>query len=130
MKKFIIYSGIVLGIMLSVFSCKKNDDHTNEATITIAKPLAGAMYDQGDTVYIQATITAAEAMHGWEVNLTNESNASLFSADVHDHAATYNIDTFWVNTIAVTNHVKVEVKAEIDHDGNTASKTVEIHCMQ
>lgn len=128
MKKYLILSAAILASAFT--SCKKEDEHATEATITINTPAANMMYDYGDTVFVNATISADEAMHGWMLGFTDESSNELFMVDAHEHAATYNVDTFWVNNVTATTHVTVKLTATVDHDGNEQSQEVMIHCHQ
>lgn len=132
MKKAIIYSFIsILTIAVTIFSCKKDHSHDNEATITISQPIAGSMYNQGDTVFIAAAITADKAMHGWEVYIRKKSDQTqIYSEHAHEHAASYAISTFWVNSITEHADMELEVIATIDHDGTTVNKKVDFHCHQ
>ena len=131
MKNINIYLVILLGFGALITACKKEHEHTNESTITIANPLAGTIYNQGDTVFINATITAAEAMHGWEIKLKNKTaDVEVFSDEEHAHAATYSIAGYWVNNVTADSDMELEITATIDHDGNTANKKVDFHCHQ
>jgi len=133
MKSINIYFSLVLGVTVFVSSCKKEEDdhHDVPATIEIAAPLATGMYNQGDTVFINATVTAEAAMHGWELHLRKKADQTeVFAADAHDHAATYNISEYWINNVTSDTQMELEVMATIDHDGNTANKKVEFHCHQ
>ena len=130
MKKFNMYAGIVLvGSVLLVSACKKEEEHAHEADIQISAPVAGHTYEHGDTVFINAVITNTDAMHGWDVYLRKTADqAEVFTADAHDHAATYTISQYWVNNVTDHTEMELEVKATIDHDGNTQSKKVTFHC--
>ncbi|MCG9912279.1 MAG: hypothetical protein MH137_13375 [Flavobacteriales bacterium] len=131
MKNSIIVSSIFFSILvMGLSACKEKHDHDNTATITVSKPIENAQFHHGDTVFINAVITAESAMHGWEVQIRKKSDLSVvFEQDAHDHAATFNINTYWVNNLgSAHNDMELVVTAEINHDGNTESKTVNFHC--
>lgn len=132
MKKITFLSMFLLATVSLVTSCKKDDDHdeTPTAEIVIASPTAGQEFMDADTVNINATITGTAAMHGWELHLRKVSDQTdVFSADAHDHAASYTIAETWVNNLTDHTELQLEIIATLDHDGNTATKTVNIHCM-
>ncbi len=127
MKKHIIPTLLIFGSLFT--ACKKDHDHADEAEITIFSPSAGQTFNLGDTVFIKAKIEAESALHGWKVEIKKQSDQSvIFSADKHSHAATYNIDEYWVNGLTEHTNLDVVVTADIDHGGKTVSKSVSIHC--
>lgn len=131
MKKINMYAGIaLLGSVLLASACKKKEEEqTHEADIQIGAPVAGHTYEHGDTVFINAVITHTDPMHGWDVYLRKTADQSeVFTADAHDHAATYTISQYWVNNVTDHTEMELEVKAVIDHDGTTQSKKVTFHC--
>jgi hypothetical protein len=131
MKNSIILSIIFFSILvLGLSACNEKHDHDNAATISISNPVENTQYHNGDTVFIHAVITAESAMHGWEVLIRKKSDLSVvFEQDAHDHAATFNINTYWVNNLgSAHNDMELLVTAEIDHDGNTETQTVNFHC--
>lgn len=132
MKKITFLSLFLAATLSFISSCKKDDGHDEEPTadIAITAPTAGQEYMAGDTVFINATVTGTAAMHGWELHLRKVSDQTeVFSADAHDHAATYTITETWVNNVSDHTELQLEIVATLDHDGHTASKTVNIHCM-
>lgn len=132
MKKITFLSLFLLTSLSLITSCKKDDDHDNDPTadIVIASPTAGQEFMGGDTVHINATITSANAMHGWELHLRKVSDQTeVYTNDAHDHAATYTIADTWVNTLTEHTELQLQIIATLDHDGHTATKTVNIHCM-
>lgn len=135
MKKVTFLSMFLLATVSLITSCKKDDDDDDDhdgttAEIVIASPTAGQEFMGGDTVAISATITGTAAMHGWALHLRKVSDQSeVFSADAHDHAASYTIAETWVNNLTEHTELQLEIIATLDHDGNTANKTVNIHCM-
>jgi hypothetical protein len=128
MKKVLIFTLSIVSIAIS--ACKEKHDHNNTATIIINNPTENAQFHHGDTVFVNAVITSESAMHGWEVLIRKKSDLSVvFQEDAHDHAATFNINTYWVNNLSTShNDMELVVTAEINHDGDTESKTVNFHC--
>lgn len=129
MKKISIYLGILMALVVFLSSCKDEDHDENNAVIEISAPLAGSMYNNGDTVFLNATVTAEEAMHGWELYIRKKTDQTqIFTADAHDHAATYTIAEYWVNDVTQDTEMELEIIATIDHDGTTVNKKVDFHC--
>lgn len=109
-------------------SCKKNEEHANEAIIDITSPKEGQMFHQGETVNIKATLTGKEILHGWEVVIRKKSDGMvLFEKDLHVHDLTLTIDESWTNNLTDHTDLVLEVFAQLDHDGIKTSKVVNFH---
>lgn len=129
MKNLSNYLMVLFGSAVLMAGCKKDEHTPNTADIQIAAPVDSHTYEYGDTVSVNATITAPEPMHGWELHLRKTADQSeVYTTDAHDHAATYNVTGYWVNNVTEHTPMELEVIATIDHDGNTASKKVYFHC--
>ncbi len=117
-------------------SCKKDEEQeeptptpTPQAVITINEPLANAMFNLNEEVHIDVDITASFEMHGYIVELINETSGEVvWSADAHDHATSFHVHDHWVNNVTDHSDMKLKVTAELDHDGNISTKEVHFHC--
>lgn len=134
MKKHII-PFVLSALALSVFSCNKEDDSTNDPTgndpvVTITSPEDMTSYSLGDTIHIHAEATADADFHGYQVQVINLSNSNevVLNEEMHVHQAQVTIDTFWVNNVSMHSDMKLVVTLAVDHDGNTISKEVHFHC--
>ena len=125
--KALLIFGLATPLFLS--SCDKEHEH-NSAVIEIDEPLAGQVFEQGDTVFIHAHATGEADLHGYELTLTDLStNAVLFSETAHEHGLTLHMESFWVNDIAATADVKLEVSVTLSHEGDEVeTEAVEINC--
>lgn len=128
MKPFFI---LILVSSISLTACKKDkstDDSTEHedhatAVITITSP------NENDTIQgnfsVTGTIVGTANLHGYQVTITNALNDSIvYQNEVHDHLANFTINQAITNPYTSYTPFKLEVVAALDHDGNTASKTV------
>lgn len=130
MKPFFIITILASG--LSLAACKKDksvsidnpaeEDHPT-AVITITAPA------ENDTIQGNFTVTGTIAgtanLHGYQVTLTNTLNDSIiYQNEVHDHLADFTINQPVSHSFSTYTPLKLEVLTALDHDGNTASKTV------
>lgn len=99
---------------------------TARATINIAQPVAGATFQQGDTVRIIGTLSAPATLHGYTVTIRNESDhgKEVFFCHWHAHAKNLTVDTVWINTLSGTSDMSLKIDAVIDHGGNSEGKAV------
>ena len=125
--KALLIFGLATPLFLS--SCDKEHEH-NSAVIEIDEPLAGQVFEQGDTVFIHAHATGEADLHGYELTLSNLSNDEvLFTESGHEHGLSLHMETFWVNDIAATADVKLEVTVILSHEGDEVeTEAVEFNC--
>ncbi|MDF3026467.1 MAG: hypothetical protein K0S23_774 [Fluviicola sp.] len=121
----------ILASSISLSACKK-DKKTNSTTeeenhptaiITITSPLENDTIQGNFTV--TGTIDGTENLHGYQVTVTNTLNDSIiYQNEVHDHLADFTINQAVSQTYTTFTPLKLEVLVALDHDGNTAVKTV------
>jgi hypothetical protein len=140
MKNFKNINTILIAVLftasaVSISSCKRKDDNptpstpTSTVTFSISSPTEGATFHLGDTVWIKGTAVSINQLHGYALTLTNKTtNAVVLNADDHVHGTTVTLDTFWVNNVADHSDMRLQIDAEIDHEGNKESKTINFHC--
>ncbi|MEY3397962.1 MAG: hypothetical protein RL220_556 [Bacteroidota bacterium] len=121
---------------ITIASCQKNDDTVVEGvtpvpvtTIIIEEPVAGYTYMAGDTVHVHVQINSDIEMHGYEVLIINDSTSdTVWSVQEHDHAASYHIETEWINNVSDHSDMRVRVNAEVEHEMEVVSEEVHFHC--
>ncbi|MFN8698428.1 MAG: hypothetical protein ACK500_06665 [Flavobacteriales bacterium] len=138
MKSISFFLSLALLSTAVVFSsCKKDEEQqedttptpTPQAVITINDPLPNAMFSLNDEVHIDVDITASFEMHGYMVELINETSGEVvWTTDAHDHGNSFHIHDHWVNNVTDHSDMKLRVTAELDHDGATTVKEVHFHC--
>lgn len=120
---------ILLLIMAGFFSCQKKnntDPGPSQVSFNITSPVAGQVYHNGDSVRVRATISFPSEMHGYEVKITDTATGNV----VYDNAEHVHNDHFDVTGGYVAGGatalpaLKMELMAEIDHNGTIATKTV------
>jgi hypothetical protein len=122
MKRFFIYALLVL----SIFSCKKDDDHTPfEGTITIITPQPNDTIQGGNSFTITGTVSGNMEMHGYHVVLYNQNDQSvIYNNAHHDHASSYAMSETVSHTLTSVTPIRLFVEASGDHDGSTVTKEV------
>lgn len=74
-------------------------------------------------------VTGSAAMHGWELVIRKKNDQTVvYSTDAHDHAASYTIHGEWVNNLSSSTPMEAVVTVTINHDGDTAVKSVNFTC--
>lgn len=120
-------------LLLSLFACTKHsgdvtdDEQVPTATLSIASPTANASYHNGDTVWLRATALSTATIHGYTVQVRPAGDTTaLFTATVHDHNDTLNINQYWVNNRTAPASLEARFLLTLDHDGHTLEKLVPI----
>ncbi len=118
-------------LTLAVISCTKDEPEpeTPKVTFTVNSPFEGQEFQHNDTVKITGTIEYASGLHGYEVTIRNKADNSVqFDADQHIHGSKIEFNEFWVNNATQHSEMELEIAGILDHDGNKASKKINIHC--
>ena len=127
MKLIATISGLTL---IALCSCQKKDTtpvQTDKVSITFNSPAEGQVYHKGDTIIINAAVSYISELHGYELKLIDKSNnQTLFMTDEHSHTDKFNISTVWADTISAATTLKLELAVEVDHDGNTSTKEINL----
>jgi len=113
MKIFKVLSPFILIGILLVTSCKHEPDPTPTAPIINVMAPGGGTYNNGDTVFMQATLSDEDALHEAFICISDTTDTMFsFAPSVHT-LQTYELDTFWVVTgISATTSSFVTYKAE------------------
>lgn len=119
---------ISLLCILTFSACQKNDSIPFDSTklnMAIARPLGAQVFQKGDTVFVSATADYISELHGYEISILDTATQTVyFDLDKHVHAASFQIDTFWVDTLNVKANLQLKFDVEADHNGNGATKSV------
>lgn len=120
--------GFLMLAITVLAACKqKNNNIVDPAqvSIDIAAPLQGQTFSKGDTININASINYPTELHGYEVKITDTTTGFVVYDDAqHMHDNHFTIADKWVNASADSEGLKLQIIAEIDHDGNIAQKEV------
>jgi hypothetical protein len=120
-------------VLTGIMSCKKTKHHDDPqpdaVNINIITPQPAQEYEVGDTVKMDIQITASAPLHGYELHVTRLADTTeIFTVDEDMHSQDIHVQKFFVNDGSKHSDMILEVIANIDHDGNKASKKVQFHC--
>ncbi len=131
MKNLATFIMIAFSAMVLFTACEKDQlDDVSAVNIEIISPKAGQTFSLGDTVRIEADISAAQELHGWKVVISKKAdNSVVFSRDRHTHGTSLKVNQTWVNNVSQHSDMILEVTAALDHSGsNLKTETVSFHC--
>lgn len=115
-------------LLAGLYSCQKKDNTPAtpaSVSINISSPASGALYRNGDTVFIDADVSYLSELHGYEIKITDTLSGFILYDDVqHVHDDHFSIHDKFVSTAAQATGLKLSVVAAIDHDGNNAEKDI------
>ena len=105
--------------MSAIVACKKKEEATPVATITLITPTENQIFNAGDTLHVTGAISADGDMHGYSVKIQNlTSGETVLNQDYDLHQASFVINETWKNTVTDTTQVKITIDAVLDHEGN------------
>jgi hypothetical protein len=129
MRKY-LYIGLTAISLLQ--ACQKDQEAETvkaDPIFTIPAPQENQVYNYGDTIRINGTITALYDMHGYNVKLYNETTQQfVVNQGYHQHASNFTVSETWKNTVSDTAKLKLTIDAAIDHEGGIATKEVTVTC--
>lgn len=112
------------------FSCQKKDEESfdsNNLIITVSKPFEAQTFKKGDTVFINGSIAYISQLHGYSIKLSNkETNESYLDKEEHLHDSSFEINSFWVDTLSKNADLLLEITVEADHDGHEQTKSISL----
>jgi hypothetical protein len=124
--RYAIGEVILILAFASIVGCNK--ENVNNAYFSIISPEVQSYYVGGDTIRIIGSVVGDSELYGLSVQLLNDANDSiLFTYSNEEHLTSYNFNQFYVNQVAEHMDVRLEVVAELDHEGNEAKKTMLLH---
>lgn len=124
MNRLFYYSSLLVFTIL--ISCSRHPgDGGEKASVSIQflSPGAGAMFQNGDSILVEANIQGTSTLHGYEVWIRKANDTTTyFYQHVHDHSQSIMARHIWKNTINGPANMEVIITVPLDHDGNTATK--------
>lgn len=133
MMKKIIYTLAFAVASVALFSCSEEEDHhePNSAVISITEPLTNTHIHHNDTLKIRGSIVSVADLHGYEISIKRTVDQSeVFYFEDHYHGTNKNLQVDWICDLNETSDLELTITASLDHDGNTATKSLIIHCQQ
>lgn len=128
-KKIIINTLFIALAGCSIAGCQKDNSvaaQPEKANFNIAAPLTGATYKKGDVINIAATIDYIAEMHGYSLIIKNKNTGdTCYTYDAHAHGSRLIIAQQWTDTMSAPADLQLIISAEIDHEGNVASSSVD-----
>jgi hypothetical protein len=125
MKKII--SSLFLTALFST-ACTKHphdqEEGSPKADIQFESPVAGAIYNSGDSILIKGRASYAAPIHGYDLIIRKAGDTTkLFFKHIHEHKAQLAINAKWKAAVSNSN-LQAEVVLYLDHEGHTHSKKV------
>jgi hypothetical protein len=121
--------GLIIALVLLFSSCKKSGETVPEPTIiiNIQSPVEGMVLAQGDTLYLNATISSPVEIHGYEWKIKDKANGTdLKWVTEHAHGKNFTISGEYVNQVSAKTEAELEIVVEVNHEGEEARKTVSV----
>ena len=118
---------LLAAVAIVSFSCSRDKEESflPGATIQINTPVTGAVYHYGDTIYISATITGTDGLHGYEVAIREAgSNTNLYFQHHHEHAPVLQVAEKWKNDLNKPTQMQADIIAILDDTGRRKIGTV------
>lgn len=119
-----------LFICTMLFSCQKKDVEgfdSKNLSISVSKPFEAQTFKKGDTVFIKGSIEYISQLHGYSIKLSNKgTNESYLDKEEHLHDSSFEINSFWVDTLSKNADLLLEITVEADHDGHEQTKSISL----
>lgn len=115
--------GFILFGFLTLFSCNTGQEDISAPEITISSPEDKAIFANGSTISIQASITENQELHSYVVRILTPGNGEVqFEREKHEHGQNIQVDESFTPDIKLDTDFLLRIEAE-DHHGN--SNTIE-----
>jgi len=116
---------------IALTACNKDEpgdghdhDHgeNDPIMITFNTPNENESFDFNEVVTAEGWIMRASNVHGYTVELLNQSNQDsvLYTHEVHDHGNELHFNDTWTNDLSDTSTVMIRIVAFGDHEANTS----------
>jgi len=116
---------------VALSACEKEDhdhdhhdhgDSNDPIVIAFTSPTENQVYNFGDAVSVTGTISRASVIHGYTVEIINQSNQDsvLYTNNVHSHDSQLQFNDTWTHNLPDTSTVLIRVVALGDHEGTTS----------
>ncbi len=122
---------MVVLLVMGLFACSKKEStpvNTSDVSLSILSPTDGQTFKPGDSIHLLAKIGYNGILHGYEARVTDTaSNGVLFDVVEHSHSDSFLIDQYFVVNGTDSLVLLVDVRTEVDHEGNYADKQLYCH---
>jgi hypothetical protein len=119
MKKinYLSLSSLLVLLLAITYSCNKTLPNTN---INIVSPISGYVYEHGDTVFINGTLSSDLKMYGYKLTIKNTSNSDqvVFTKQVDSESNEYTFNEYWINDVSNNSTMKLELD-NLNKKGNS-----------
>lgn len=131
MKTKTSFYSVIAVLVFVIFSLGCSDESERYSTITIYDPTPNQAFALGDTVFVNALITANIELHGYSVEIKNlSSGEEMHAIEQHSHGGNIPVGTFWINTVSENSNMRAYVIAHIDDNGKHEIDSVDFVCNQ
>jgi hypothetical protein len=106
--KYLFLSSLLVLLLVITYSCNKTVPNTN---INIVSPISGYIYEHGDTVFINGTLTSDLKMYGYKLTIKNTSNSDqiVFTKQINSESNEYIFNEYWINDVSNNSTMKLEL---------------------
>lgn len=115
-------------IILTAFTaCQKSNTveaQPEEVSMSITSPESGKTYKKNDVVNIKAEISYISQMHGYTVEIQDETGKTVYQNEGHTHGDKITINETWTDTLSGNHELTLILDAIIDHENNTKQMKV------
>jgi hypothetical protein len=123
---------IAFMLLLALSACQKNNNtivDPSKVVINITSPKANQVFKSGDSILIDAAVSYPSELHGYEVRITDTlSGFILYDSAVHVHNNQFNVSDVWNCTTTKALGLKLDVIADIDHNGTQGIQSLRFEC--
>ena len=122
---------VVLFLTILFAGCKEEvTPIINAVAFEISQPSEDAVYNYGDTVFIESDITWENELHGYEVFIKQLDNDSIvFNSHAHNDSHQMKIYKIWVNKVKASCEMQLILKAYTSHEEQWETKTLNFVCL-
>ena len=126
------FAALLICVLPAFFiSCTSDDDKTvgpvppNHATIAFEEPTADTIITGGEPLPIMGSISSLKGIQGYKIVVRRKSDqAELMVKSFADTDTLVGFNQSWVNDLSAAADMEVEVVANLDATGSTASEKI------
>lgn len=89
-------------------------------SIKINSPLANGIYKKGDTIKINALVTADHGIHNLALTVSPDGFPPMFTDNLHSHANSLNYEKSFVQSLKIKTKLKIKLVMK-DDAGNISA---------
>lgn len=115
---------------LFLSSCTKEKNGATSVDIVFTEPTASDTVLSYNQVHAEGTIVGDGTMEGYTVSLIDAGSGTVLYSNTYDvQAKSYNFHEHWTNNLSDTTQVNVRVVANMDKNGNTSTRELQVLCL-